>query len=337
VSKFIKQSVFDELGKLNDWFDEVRSDLECVPTADRGRVRARLVERLAQLEAFEKETALVASFCGYQGWGYLVRAANLAGEEAVVAVELPKECLEVPTGWCYGAGKPDYNTALKHLPKTQKLLKKVLVFIEGKREVEGDEWAEENRRLVTEAFVESQGWSELEEELWKFYKDIEPEPDPSEVWLQAAEHSRATLISSEKLPPIAAAELLDYAEAAGVEATKQFVELNKATNYPDQHWFSYLLCAYLTKQQRPDHELCFAVTRDVSQAAEFGTLYDAKAKDAATGLKKGAWDPTTTLADLATAYNTYTARDGEMKSFDDWDELEEAVRNALGRQPAETN
>ncbi len=334
MSKFVKQGIFDELAKLNEWFDDLRSDLECAPTADRGRVRARLVERLAELERFEEETALVASFCGYQSWGYLIRAARLAGEEVVVTVELPKEFLEVPTGWCYGPGKPDYNTASKQLPKTQKLVKRVFAFIECKREVEGEEWVEENKQLVTEAFLESEGWSQLEEDLWKFYKEVEPEPDPSEVWLTAAEQSRESLELSTTLPPVAVNELLEYAELEAVEVTMQTADWKEQSNQRDLQWFSYLLCAYLTKKQRPDSGLVLKVGEEAREAAALGLLYDNEAIDKTTGLKQGTWDPTTTAKDLATAYYAY--KEGLEKTVS-WDELRSTIRTALGKEQAKTN
>jgi len=324
----------DETAELNRWFDEVKEALGLSWRADRGRVLASIKKQGEEAKKRKQTDKMVASYYNYKFYGDLVRAVEKAGEGNVIAVELPKEFLEVPTGWCYGAGKPDYNTASKHLPRTQKLVKKAWNFIESRREELGDDWVEQNRQLVIEAFEESEGWSKLEEELWKFYKEVEPEPEPSEVWLQATEESRATLESSTKLPPMAVAELLDYAELAGVEVTKQFVEWKAESNYADSQWFSYLLCAYLTKQQRPKLELYLEVAEDINQATKLGTLYDTEGKDPVTGLRTGAWDTTTTLTDLATAYNAYKFGLAEAGS---WNELQDAILTALGKQSAKTN
>lgn len=334
MSNLVKEKLLEELSELNDWFSRVKAALGLSQKADRGRVLASLERLGEEREEAKRQQQLVASYLSYKFWGDLVAAAAKAGEELVVAVELPVECCEVPTYWVKGEGKPSYDVAKKHLPETQRLIRKVLVFIESRREVEGDEWADENRQLVIEAFLESHGWKELNQRLWEFYKEVEPEPDPSEVWLPAAEESRDTLERSTKLPPFAVTELLDYAEAAGVEVTKQLADWWEAGEHREAQLFSYLLCAYLTGEQRPEHEVLLKVTNNAMQAAKLGTLYDPEGKEAGTGLKEGVWDPTTTLSDLATAYSTYTTGFEDDKS---WDELEDAVRGALGRQPAETN
>jgi hypothetical protein len=334
MSNLVKEKLLEELSELNDWFSRVKTALGLSQKADRGRVLANLERLGEEREEAKREQQLVASYLGYKFWGDVVAAAVKAGEELVVAVELPAECCEVPTYWVVGEGKPSYDTAKKHLPETQRLLKKVLVFIESRREVEGDEWADENRQLVIDAFVESHGWKELNQRLWEFYKEVEPEPDPSEVWLPAAEESRDTLERSTKLPPFAVTELLDYAELEGVEVSKQGAEVKARSSNPASWWFDYLLCAYLTKEQRPEHDLVLKVADEALQAARLGTLYTTEGRNTATGLLESVWDPTTTLSDLAAAYSVYTVG---VKEANSWDELEDAVREALGRQPAETN
>jgi len=334
MSNLVKEKLLEELSELNDWFSRVKAALGLSQKADRGRVLANLERLGEEREEAKREQQLVASYLGYKFWGDVVAAAVKAGEELVVAVELPAECCEVPTYWVKGEGKPSYDVAKKHLPETQRLIRKVLVFIESRREVEGDEWADENRQLVVEAFLESQGWKELNQRLWEFYKEVEPEPDPSEVWLPAAEESRDTLERSAKLPPFAVTELLDYAELHGVEVSKQGAEVKANSSNPASWWFDYLLCAYLTEEQRPEHEQVLKVAGEALKAARLGTLYTTEGRNAVTGLFESVWDPTTTLSDLATAYSTYTAGLREDKS---WDELEDDVREALGRQPAETN
>ena len=328
MSDLVKEKLLDELAELNRWFAEVKVALGLNPKADRGRVLASVERLCEEREEAKKEQQLVASYYSYKFWGDLVAAAKRAGEGLVAEVELPKEFLEVPTRWLLGEGKPNYDTAKKQLATTQRLVKKVFAFLEGEREAEGDEWVEENRKDVTEAFLESHGSEALNLRLWEYYKQVEPEPDPSEVWLQAAEQSRATLVTSEKLPPVAVTELLEYAEVEGVEATKKFVETLKTSTYTASHWFDYLLCAYLEKQQRPETELSHAdrwkLASDVREAAKLGTLYNEVV---------GAWDETTTLTDLATAYNTYKAKVDDTTT---WDEVKEALLEALGRQPVET-
>ena len=333
MTDLVKGRLLDELTELNSWFSEVKAALGLSPKADRGRVLANLERLCEEKEEAREQQQLVASYCGYKFWGDLVAAAVKAGEELVVAVELPKECLEVPVGWAYGTGK-SYDLALKQLPKAQKLLKKVFAFIETKRAECGESWAEENKQLVTEAFVESESWEQLSQELWEFYKEVEPEQDPSEVWLQAAEESRRALELSPKLPPVAVAELLNYAELQGVEVSKQGAEVKNTSSNPASFWFDYLFTACVEENLRPDAKSVLDTADRLSKAAATGGLTSGE-KAAGTGLKETVWDPTTRLEDLLTAYSVYgevTQQQGATHNA-----VTDAVRKALGREPVETN
>lgn len=213
-------------------------------------------------------------------------------------------------------------------------MKKVFAHVESKRAEEGDEWAEENKQLVTEAFVESESWDQLSQELWEFYKEVEPEPDPSEVWLQAAEESRRALELSAKLPPVAVAELLDYAELHRVEVSKQGAEVKRESSYPDSFWFDYLFAACVEENLRPDAETVLDAADRLCAAAAAGGLTSV-GKAAGTGLNETVWDPTTRLEDLLTAYKVYgevTQQKGATH-----DAVTDAVREALGKEPVETN
>ena len=179
MSDLVRQKLFDELIELNEWFAAVRTSLDLSPKADRGRVMACVSKLATDMAEMKRKQALVARHYRYGSWGYLVRAARDSGEEAALDIELPKEILEVPVGWCYGEGKPDYSKARKQLPATQRLARKALAHIEELREVEGTEWAESTKQQLIETFVESTSWNELEEELWKFTNGIEDEPNHS--------------------------------------------------------------------------------------------------------------------------------------------------------------
>ena len=326
MSDLVRQKLFDELAELNEWFAALRTSLDLSPKADRGRVMACVSKLATDLAEMKREQALVARHYRYDSWGYLVRAARESGEEAALDIELPKETLEVPVGWCYGEGKPDYSKARKQLPATQRLVRKALAHIEELREVEGTEWAESTKKQLIETFVESTSWNELEEELWKFTNGIEDEPDPSEVWMQAAELATRSFEASNYLPPTAATELLEYSEEVGVEVTKKEAEWKESSNKADVSWFDYLLCAYLLKEVRPDLELVWETRKEVIEAAALGQLYDRQVPNS-TGLK-GVWDPSTTLEDLGRAHNAYKAAQREDTT---WTDLEKAVLKALGK------
>ena len=334
MTDLVKEKLLEELTDLNRWFSEVKAALGLSPKADKGRVLASLVRQCEEREQDKEQQQLVASYCGYKFWGDLVAAAVKAGEGLVVAVVLPEKCLEVPKDWCYGPGKPGYDTAAKHLPEVQKLTKKVLAFIESKRSEHGDEWAEENKQLVIEAFVESSGWVQLSQQLWEFYKEVEPEPDPSEVWLQAAEESRGALEHSTKLPPVAVKELLDYAEEQGVEVSKQGAEVKEGSSNPASFWFDYLFTACVTATLRPESQSVFDVTARLQDAATAGGLTSLE-KAAGSGLQETVWDPTATLADLLTAYKVYGEATAEENAS--WNYVNDTVREALGKAPVETN
>jgi hypothetical protein len=327
MSDLVKQSLFNELNELNEWFAALRACLDLSPKADRGRVMACVSKLATDMAEIKREQAMVARHYRYESWGYLVRAARDGGEETAIAIELPRECLEVPMGWCYGEGKPDYNTARKQLPATQRLVRKALAHIEELRETEGDEWADTTREQLVETFAESTSWKELEEELWKFTHDIEDEPDPSEVWLQATDIAPRSFEASNYLPPMAASELLEYAMEVGVEVTKKEAEWKENCTRPDSSWFDYLLCAYLLKQTRPDREMVWETQKEMLYAAVFGKLYDKEAPNK-TGIN-GEWDPSTTLHDLSKAYYAYkTAQRADAT----WTDLKDAVLEALEKR-----
>lgn len=334
MTDLVKEKLFEELAELNRWFSEVKTALGLSPKADRGRVLARLVRLCEEQEEAKEQQQLVASYSGYKFWGDLVAAAAKAGEELVVAVVLPEECLEVPRDWCWGPGKPGYDTAVKHLPKVQKLMKKVLAFIENKRTEYGDGWAEENKQLVVEAFVESSGWDQLSQKLWEFYREVDPEEDPSEVWLQAAEEGRRALELSAKLPPVAVTELLDYAELQGVEVSKQGAEAKAGSSNPAAFWFDYLFTACVEDSLRPDGVTVLDAADRLYKAAAAGGLTTVE-KAAGSGLDETVWDPTARLEDLLTAYRVY--EEVTQQAGASHEGVRDAVREALGKEPVETN
>lgn len=331
MTDLVKEKLLEELTDLNRWFSEVKTALGLSPKADRGRVLANLERLHEEKEEAREQQQLVASYCGYKFWGDLVAAAAKAGEELVVAVVLPKECLEVPRDWCHGPGKPSYDVAVKQLPRVQKLLKKVFAFIESKRAEYGDEWAVENEQLVIQAFVESSGWEQLSQKLWEFYKEVEPEPDPSEVWLPAAEESRRALELSAKLPPVAVTELLDYAELKGVEVSKKVAKVKEESSNPASFWFDYLFAACVEGNLRPGPETVLDAADRLYKAAAAGELTTVE-KATGTGLTETVWDPTTTLEDLLTAYKVYG--EATQKENASWNYVYDTVKEALGKQPA---
>jgi len=79
MNDLIKQSLFDELVELNDWFASLKTSLDLSPKADRGRVMACVSKLATEMAEMKQEQAMVARHCSYESWGYLVRAARDGG------------------------------------------------------------------------------------------------------------------------------------------------------------------------------------------------------------------------------------------------------------------
>ncbi len=327
-----------DIEEVNGWFDELKLALGLSLKADRGRVLASVRKREEEREKSEADQQLVANYMSYKFWGDLVAAAGKAGEELVVAVELSREFLEVPTGWVLGTGKPTYDKAKKHLPQTQALVKKVFAYLEGKREEWTDESIEQEKKSVTDAFLESEGWEQLNQSLWEYYREV-PEPlDPAEVWLEAADQCRTTLERSRELPPIVVTELLDYAEAEGVEITKKEADWVRKSDYAERLWFNYLICAYLTKERRPDDKLFLEVKEKVLEAAKLGELCATNRENPSIKVGERVWDKKATLGELEMAYVAYkdAAAEENFRSFTaSQPTVKDKVMAALGKGLAE--
>jgi hypothetical protein len=325
MSKLLPGDYFAVQDKLCTWFDDLRAAAGCKPTADTAAV-LRAVEKLSrQLEEVEEEKAAVAQFCGYKNWGSCVNAA-LSALPGPAVVELQPEYNEVPYEWFAGPGKPSYDNCEKQLKKSHKVIRKTLKAFEAQADGEEPGWLEEMKAELLSAFVESKDPKQFEDDCLAFIYGVEEEPDPSEVWLPAAELARPSFEASRRLPPVAAEELLLAAEEAGVEITQQEASWMAASSYEDGKWFSYLLAAFLTGETRPERDLAEKTYDDAYTAAELGKLYD---KDAVSGVTeaRGAWNDAATLSDLSLAYNAYKEAWNEEVS---WNELAASVRGALG-------
>ena len=250
MSKILPNEYFAAQERLGEWFEDLKRALGCSENADHGAVLRKAKARERKIESYEKEQLIVARHYNYESWGYIVRAAMNGSEEEAIAIEIPKECLEVPRDWCYGEGKPDYKKAKKQLPTAQTLLRKCLAFIEERRPEEGDEWADGTRENLIKAFVESGSPSEIEREIWQFINGVDEEGNPSETWVPIAAEAASVLEKDMYLPTTAVEQLLVYAEDVGVEVTECDLAFVKESERPAKQFFNHLLTAFLCKESR---------------------------------------------------------------------------------------
>jgi hypothetical protein len=325
-----------ELGAIEEWFSDVLEALDFAPNTDRGRVLKGIRKLKAEAADYEEEKSKVMSAYGYKRWGDLVRACD-SKLIATPEIELPEVFSSWPKKWVLREGGMLYDKAEKRLAnETRQAIKKVWAYIEKNEPEQGKEWADEQRAFFIDEFEASEEPFTYEQTCFAFINDYygdEEGPDPNEVWIAAADVSRAALVASAYLPPAAVDELLDYAEIEGVEITQA-----QATNYEESEfagarWFCYLLCAYLTKEQRPNKDHVIEIGSEARLAAGLGKLYDREAGGLLrAGVREGEWDPTTTLGDLETAYRTYKATIKEVDELATSDEVAAAILTALGRQ-----
>jgi hypothetical protein len=331
MKKLLPESYFATQERLCEWFEQLQTAVGCGANADTGAV-LRAVESLARkVETYEEQQAAVAKSRGYRYWGDYYNAALKELPETKV-VELPNLYNEVPLGWFKGTGKPTYDKCAKRLRDTQKVLRKTLARVEefAVDQVEG--WEEQTKAELAELFTNSGNADLFEQVCLNFVYEVEPEPDPANVWVSAGECAGSLELDPD-LPAVAAFELLEFAEVKGVEVTKLRVAQNEDANSPARRWFWYLLTAYLYDETRPTDEQEDEVRKNGLTAAEVGLLYlnqNNKKPHQALG-----WVEATSLSDLATAYQTYNKALSE--GAETWTDLREAVLLALGKTEEASN
>jgi hypothetical protein len=326
MKKLLPDTYFATQERLCDWFEQLQTAAGCGANADTGAV-LRAVESLARkLETYEEQQVAVAKSRGYRFWGDCYNAALKELPEAK-AIELPSIYNEVPLGWFKGTGKPSYDKCAKRLLATQKVVRKTLARVAEFATDEAEGWEEQTRAELAELFTNSGSADWFEQECLSFVYQVEPEPDPTTVWVNASACAGSLELDPD-LPAVAAFELLEFAEEKGVEVTKSIVAWYEDTANPASMWFWYLLTAYLCDQTRPTNEQQHEVRENAKRAAELGLLY-LNLQNKKPAQEEG-WSTETSLSDLATAYNTYKKAISE--GTDNWSDLSEAVRLALGKK-----
>ena len=325
MKKLLPESYFATQERLCEWFEQLQTAVGCGANADTGAV-LRAVESLARkVETYEEQQAAVAKSRGYRYWGDYYNAALKELPEAK-AVELPDVYNEVPLDWFKGAGKPSYDKCVKRLLATQKVVRKTLGRVEEFAVDEAEGWEEQTKAELAVLFANSGSADWFEQECLNFVYQVEPEPDPTTVWVNAGECA-GRLELDQDLPTVAAFELLEFAEEKGVEVTKSRVAWYEDTANPPRLWFWYLLTAYLCDETRPTDEQQDEVRKNAETAAKLGLLYlDVHNKKPA---QKEGWTTETSLSDLATAYHAY--KEALSGGTDNWTDTGKAVLLALGK------
>jgi len=325
VKKLLPESYFKTQERLCEWFEQLQSAVGCGANADTGAV-LRAVESLAQkLKTYEEQQAAVAKSRGYRFWGDYYNAVLKELPEAKV-VELPTFYNEVPLGWFNGPGKPSYDKCAKRLVTTQKVIRKTLGYVADQSASEDEGWEEQTKAELAELFTNSTSADTFERECMNFVYEVEPEPDPSTVWLNASERA-GSLELDQELPTAAAFELLEFAEEKGVEVTKQQETFYEECASPSNWWFWHLLAAYLLNEGRPTNEQVTETQEDAKKAVYLGLLY-LDGNNWQVGDKEG-WALGTNLSQVAMAYNTYKTALSEGR--DTHNDLAKEVLLALGK------
>lgn len=273
MSDLVSKGLFDDLIEINEWFSEAKRQLGMSQKADRGRVMATINKLAGEIERMKEEQLLVANYCNYAEWGYIVRAARDSGQETANSIELPEECKTFPTGWVLRDNGMTYGAAKKRLPTTQKLVKEALAHIESVKHEEEEGWAETMKQKLIEKFVSSTDPAELEEELFMFARDVEEE-DPETTWVEAADSAAAALEKATDLPVKAVEELIAYAYEQGVEITKQHLGFIEGSAFSTQRWFDYLLANCLRKTNRATEQEVEVIKELKQKALDLWRCYE---------------------------------------------------------------
>lgn len=335
MSDLVKRGVFDELEELNAWFAEAKRQLGMSQKADRGRVMATISKLGGEIERMKEEQLMVANYYNYAEWGYIVRAARDGGAEQAYAIELPEECKKLPTGWIVRKNGLDYDTAMKRLPKVQKLVIQALAHIEKVKDEEEEGWAEATTKKLIEDFANSTDPDALKEGLFMFVNDVEEE-DPETTWVDAADAAAVALEKATDLPLQATEELIAYAYDEGVEITKKQLAFIEESDYRETKWFDYLLTAYLQKSARVSKDEVEAVSDLKRRALELWKCYELESSNdpLRPKLMKMFFAPSVSVAMVEAACNEVCRLDREGNNAltsDEWaDAVVEAVAKANG-------
>lgn len=322
-----------ELQAVEAWFADLKEALGVSEGADRGRVLASVRKLVADNDSYNNEKRVVFAACGYNRWGDLYTWAK-EKLVAVPEVELPEVFSEPPNGWVFRPGG-DYDKAQKRLVKTRLRLKELWAYLD--REVEADptasEWAESVKAQAVQEFIVSKEAEDYEKACLAVVRNYEEE-DPGEAWVEVAGEATAALELNSDLPVEVASELLTYAEEAGVEVQKKFVEAFRDRRNPANSWFDYLLTAYLYQNTRPEEKLVFEVGRLFTETTGLLGCFEEVSADDATlpsHFTKRSYDPALTLKELTEAIKKVTElKQGDLSgTLDEWKEAVKAAASAV--------
>ena len=318
-----------ELLAVEAWFSDLKEALGVSQNTDRGRVLASVKKLVADNERYDREKRVVAAACGNKRWGDLYSWAQ-EKLRAVPEVELPDVFSQPPNGWVFRPGG-DYDKAQKRLIKTRLRVKELWAYLDA--EVAADprnqEWADSIKAQAVEEFEASKEASEFEQLCLAFVRGYEEE-DPATTWIDVAGEAAAMLERNYDLPVALVGELLSYAEAEGVKATKRTVEVTRGRLNPASYWFDHLLTAYLYKNNEPEDEWVERVSKLFLDATEYAGCFELVSANDPNhpNFTKRSYDPTLTLAQVAAAVTKLA----ELKEEDlnaTREEVAEAVKAAL--------
>ncbi len=287
---------------IEAWFGDLKEALGVSRNADRGRVLASVRKLVANNDSYDQEKRVVAAACGYTRWGDCLAWANTK-LAATPEVELPEVFKQVPTDWVVRKGGLTYDKAEQRLVKTLRRVKEAWAYIETElANGAGPAWAEEQKALIVELFENSRGPDEVETSCLAFVRGVEEE-DPATTWVEVAAEAAAVLERNYDLPVALVSELLSYAEAEGVKATKRTVEVARERLNPAGYWFEHLLTAYLYKNNTPEDEWVRRVGELFLDATDYAGCFErVSANDPERpGFTKRCYDPSLNLAQVAAA------------------------------------
>lgn len=320
-----------ELLAVEAWFSDLKEALGVSPKTDRGRVLASVRKLVGDNETYEQEKRVVTKALGYSRWGDLYTYAK-GKLEATPEVELPEVFYKVPNGWVLRKGALlTYDKAEQQLVKTLRRVKEAWAYIEAEvaNGVEEPAWAEEQKAFFVELFENSEEPEEVELSCLAFVRGVEEE-DPATTWVEVAGEAAAVMERNYDLPVVLVRELLSYAEAEGVKATKKTVEVAREKLSPAGYWLDHLLTAYLYKNNEPEGEWVTRVSGLFLEATDYAGCFElVSANDPdRPNFTKRSYNPNLTLAQVAAAVRKLA----ELKEEDlnaTRDEVADAVKAAL--------
>jgi hypothetical protein len=286
------------------------------------KVRKEAIQYRDQHKQFEE----VVTSLGYSSLANAIKALKMMSEKVkeVDKSRVPERFHKVPYVWLT-------NTDQKALTVSQAERKHrtIMPLIIEAWELAGEQ--ENIREEILNSYLVTSA-DDFERDLYMYIHELEEEvtlPKPSVSYIRAFELAEVSLLNSRNLPPIAIAQLLDYADINEVKIKESESKMYQESILEENHWFDYLIGCYLTDKSPLSREELEEVLFGYRAAAGLVKMFKTEfSNNGLPGMRVSVWDQEVNLAAITQAYQAYKEKVKSNPNVFDL-ELKEAIEEAI--------